>query len=104
MIKTVVLIPLRDNEDQPFDVDLWRELHTRLLQFGGISRTAGVEGTWEYQGRVYHDESYQYRVSLRSWDDLPLWLAVIHWAQDAFRQEALYIEVAGVPEIIGRDG
>ncbi len=105
MIKAVLLAPEFDNERHPFMRAAFEELEARLLPFGGWSRQSGVEGAWRSGGRVYRDVSYQYAVSLTTWDQLPAWLAVVHWAREYFRQEAIYIEVAGVPDIIaGADG
>ena len=101
MIKTVFLVPVRDNEGQPFVRLFWRELESRLIAaFGAFSRISGVIGAWESRGRIYRDRSRQYVVSLTSWRQLPGWLALVDWVRDATRQEAIYIEVAGVPEIL----
>lgn len=40
-------------------------------------------------------------MALASWTQLPQWLEVVRWARTKFRQEAIYVEVAGIPEIIG---
>ncbi len=101
MVKTMFLVPIRDNEGRPFPRSHWRELEQQLLQFGGFSRTTGVAGTWTDGGRIYRDTSRQYVVSLQSWTQIPAWLEIVRWARERFRQEAIYIEVAGVPEIIG---
>ncbi|MGI8552617.1 MAG: hypothetical protein ACR2PL_17795 [Dehalococcoidia bacterium] len=104
MIKTVVLIPILDNDGNPFPLSLVREFERRLLRFGGLSRLSGFVGTWEFQGRIYHEPNHQYTVALRSWWDLAAWLDIVMWAKAAFGQEAIYIEVAGVPEIRGEIG
>lgn len=100
MIKTSVLIPLADNDGAAFSKSTWEALHTRLADFGGFSFTRGVFGFWVDAGKTYEDESRQYIVSLDSWTQFPAWLAVMQWAREAFRQLALYIEVAGHPEIL----
>ena len=100
VIKTAFLVPVRDNDGHPFSRSLWYELERRLVQsFGGYSRASDVRGAWEHQGRVYRDISRQYSVSLERWIELPAWLALIGWVQTSFHQEAIYIEVAGVPEV-----
>lgn len=101
MVKTMFLVPLQDNDGQPFGADDWRELEQQLLQFGGFSSGAVVEGAWEAGGRIYRDTSRTYIVALASWTQLPQWLEVVRWARTKFRQEAIYVEVAGIPEIIG---
>ena len=101
LIRTVLLVPTRDNSGRPFPRPQWTELERRLATtFGGYSWTAGVHGAWEHQGRVYRDVSRQYLVTLQSWTQLGIWLDLVHWVRRTFQQEALYIEVAGVPEII----
>ena len=100
MIKTTVLIPVRDNNGRRFPTELRRTLEARFLRFGGFTCEAGIEGAWEQHGRIYRDRSYQYIVSLASWNDFPAWLEDVHWARKAFQQEALYIEVAGTTEVI----
>ena len=104
MIKTVVLVPVRDNDGRPFPKALWEELQARFMPFGGFTRPIGVVGAWQSGGRVYHDRSRQYTVVLASWRQLAAWLAVVEWAREAFRQEAMYVEVAGVPEILDGPG
>lgn len=63
----------------------------------------GVHGTWEHGGRLYRDVSRQYVVSLTSWRQLPAWLELMDWVRQAFTQRAIYIEVAGVPEVLDQD-
>lgn len=101
MIKTTFLIPVRDNEGRAFEPEAWAELDRRLLRFGGASDTGRVTGTWENDGGgVHREKSRQYQVSLQRWTDLPDWLDLIRWARHRFRQQAIYVEVAGIPEII----
>ena len=81
-----------------------RDSFGRLLAFGGYNRQIGTEGAWQGADRVYTDEVIRYEVGVGSWLDICAWLDVVRWARSAFRQEAMYIEVAGIPEIIGSDG
>ncbi len=80
MLKTVFLVPVRDNEGNRFDLRIWLELERRLTRFGGFSMESGVRGVWEHQGRVYRDVSRRYTVSLKSWTNLPEWLELVRWA------------------------
>ncbi len=98
----MVLIPARDNDGRDFPRHVWRDLEQQFRGFGGFTRAAHVEGEWENTGRVYRDVSRQYIVVLSSWEQLSAWLAVVRQAQVTFGQQAMYIEVAGVPEILGR--
>ncbi len=100
MIKTIFLVPARDNEGHEFPPSAWQALEDRLLDLcGGFSVVPAVRGAWRSEERVYQDVSRQYGVSLESWEQLPAWLEVIRWVGHLFRQEAIYAEVAGIPEI-----
>ncbi len=38
-------------------------------------------------------------VAIRTWGQLPAWLDLVRWVRVETRQVAIYIKVAGVPEI-----
>jgi hypothetical protein len=104
MIKAVVLVPTTDNDGLPFSQSTWDTLREQLLGFGGYSLREGVSGAWVSQAKVYRDRSDEFTVSLTSWIQVTDWLTVVQWAKAAFRQEAMYIEIAGVPEILSISG
>lgn len=100
MIETMFLVPERDNAGAPLPLGFWRTLRGELAaRFGGFSERRGVEGRWVYEGRTYHDRSRELTVAFSTWGQLPAWLAIVEWARVEARQEALYIRVAGTPEI-----
>ncbi len=94
------LMPVRDNEGRAFEAEAWAELDRRLLRFGGASAAGMVSGTWDSGEGVHRENNLQYQVGLQRWTDLPEWLDLIRWARRRFRQQAIYVEVAGIPEII----
>lgn len=100
MIKTLLLLPVRDNESRPFLDTMWIELELRFADLGGWQRQADVEGGWVHLDRLFREPNRQYVVALTSWLNLQAWLEIVLWARVAFRQEAVYIEVNGAPEII----
>lgn len=102
MIKTLLYVPVADNEGRQFTIDQWSALEAKLAQFGGYSFQADVHGAWIDQGVVYRDENRAYSVALGSIRLLPAWVEVVEWALVTFVQEALYVEVNGVPEVIRR--
>lgn len=102
MVKTMLLVPVADNAGEVFGPEDFRELESRLLALGGgFSRQANVAGAWAYEGRVIRDESRQYLVALQGWRDVAAWLDIVEWARIRFRQDAMYVEVAGIPEVLG---
>ena len=100
MIKAQFLVPTHDNEGNPFSRRQWQALHERLdATFNGFSRRNGVHGQWE----GYRDLSREYTVALPGWLHVPRLLALVQWVRVEFKQEAIYIEIQGVPEIVSGD-
>lgn len=104
MIRTVLLVPEADNAGALFPRPDWSELETRLQEWGGFTREPNVTGVWVSGGRRFEDISRRYVVALAGWWDLPRWLAMVDWARERFRQDAMYVEVAAVPEVRGPAG
>ena len=103
MIKTLFLVPVHHNAGQRFDRLDWDLLEQRILDlFGGYTKRAGPRGAWQAGGRVYHDRSREFTISLTSWRQLPAWLDLEDWACRHFRQEAIYGEVASIPKVFER--
>lgn len=102
MIKALLLVPLRDNERNPFSYRAFRALEDELTNLaGGVTAQGGVTGVWsDAAGRVYRDRSRQYIVALSSWRQLPEFLALVERARISLRQEAMYVEIGGIPEIL----
>ncbi|HEY3363976.1 MAG TPA: hypothetical protein VGK74_02835 [Symbiobacteriaceae bacterium] len=102
MIKTLLLVPIRDNDGRPFSPEDWKELEQKLLRnFGGFTDGGLVRGAWNGGDTVYRDTNRRFEVALDSWTKAPQFLDLAHWTRTHFRQAALYIEVAGIPEILG---
>lgn len=103
MLKTVVLVPVADNAGTPFPPEAWHEFEARLRrELGGFSMGGVVRGEWvNPDGRIYSDTSRQYTVALEV-RQVPAWLDILEWALERFGQQALYVEIAGAPEILGR--
>ena len=101
LIRTLFLVPELDNDGTPFEEAAWLELEERLItQFHGYSRRSGIVGAWHTGECLYQDLNREYSVALISWRQLPVWLAIVEWVLSGFAQEAIYIEVAGVAEIL----
>ena len=48
----------------------------------------------------YADRSRIYMLALRSWRQLASWIAAVDFARQHFEQEAMFTEIAGVPEVL----
>lgn len=102
MIKATILVPKRDNNGLPFERITLQVFEARFVELsGGFSITRDVEGVWRYEGRTYLDRSDRYEVAMPDWDGVAPFLKLARWARVQFRQEAMYIEIAGIPQVIG---
>ncbi|MCX6023129.1 MAG: hypothetical protein NTZ05_15655 [Chloroflexi bacterium] len=99
-IEAQFLLPLRDNDGKPYSREDWDDLDERLAEFGGFTVIPEVSGWWRDDGEIYRDVSNIYVVDLTSWADMSQWLETVRWAQVRFRQIAIRIRVAGIPEIL----
>ena len=99
-IETQFQIPVTDNNGQQFPSADWEALEERLLEFGGGTVLAEIDGWWRDGGQVYRERSNRYLIDLESWEDLPRWLELVRWARERFGQIAIRIRVAGITDII----
>lgn len=105
MILASVLIPETDNTGNEVLPETIERLCNHLLRdFGGFSKTPGVIGAWRTniggRERVFHDRLCRYDVALDSWLALPLFIDFITHAQQVLHQQAMYVTIAGIPEIL----
>ena len=102
MFKTLVLVPATDNDGKRFSPAQWRELRDRCIAIaGGFSVQRGYEGYWHNaQGHAFRDRGNAYLIALGDIRQLPAWVALVEWIIVAFRQEAVYVELCGVPNIV----
>lgn len=101
MFKTMFQVPETDNGGNRVLPEVFDAIETRLVEtFGAFSRRDGMQGAWQGpDGRVYRDRNTTYEVALNRWKQIAEWLAIVEDARQVTRQLALYIEIAGVPDI-----
>ena len=102
LVKTIVLVPEADNSGRPFTEDDWAWLEQQLRPFGGWSVRVGVTGAWrsDTSRRWMRDASREVTVGIDGWTVLPRWLGLVKRIGKRFGQEAMYVEVAGIPDTI----
>lgn len=101
MIKALVLVPIQDNDGRAFGRKDWDALEQRFVQaFGGFTGGQTVSGAWADNGVIYRDKSLRYEIALESWRNVTEFLQIVDWIKVHFRQIAIYIEIAGIPDII----
>lgn len=91
--KFLFLVPLLDNEGQPFPASDWDWLIDELVvRFGGYSLDGKVKGAWrDDTGHVYHDSSNRYCVAVEAPKAAELF-GFLGEVKARFRQLALYVE------------
>jgi hypothetical protein len=101
MIEALVLIPIAGNDGRRFPDDVLLELRRRLVDVaGGLTIEHEVSGVWiAPDGREVTEPMTPYSVALRSWWQMPEFLRIVEWAREALWQQAMFVKIAGVPEI-----
>ncbi len=103
MIQSTIIVPVQDNDGQPFERRQWDALEARLLALaGGWTRQPESEGAWAGpDGRVHTDRSRLYMLAFGSWRTLGDFIALADWVRVEFRQEAVMVVIAGIPDVLG---
>jgi len=104
MIETFFLVPQRDNDGNPFPRAKFQALRERILsEFGGLTvEEDHSTGYWtDGEGRLYADRNDKYVIAIESLTQIPKVLELVRWVRKEFQQEAIYLSVAGIVEIIG---
>ena len=106
MILASFLIPVADNQGQMFSHEHFDDLLNRLVRdFGGCTDLDHCWGIWKSPtGHTHSERNRNFQVAISSWLYFPLFLDTIAWAQRAFGQEAIYVVVAGIPEVLDQRG
>lgn len=88
-----ILLPLQDNEGEPFNPDLYREVREELsARYGGLTAftRAPAEGQWQDAGKTTRDEIVAFEVMVEelttSW-----WHGYRQKLERLFRQNAIVI-------------
>lgn len=105
MIETYILVPQKDNNGNPFPVSKLQKLRNTLIdEFGGVSIEEGsIAGYWKGGERIYKDTNDKYMIALGSLTEIPKLLEIVRWVRKEFQQEAVYVNIAGIAEIIGEE-
>ncbi len=93
MKKIVFLVPLLDNDSQPFPASDWDWMQDELVaRYGGWTLDGHVEGAWrDDSGQVYRDRSVRYVVVVPETAVSGLF-SFLGDIKARFRQLALYVE------------
>lgn len=103
MIETFFYLPRFDNDGKPFERHQVNQLRETIIdQFGGLTiEEATSSGYWKEGGKVYKDINDKYIIGLESLQQITDLLKLVKQVRKDFRQEAIYLNVNGIVEIIG---
>lgn len=94
-----LLLPVYDNEDRPFDAELFADVRRELIaRFGGVTTytRAPAGGAWtEPDGSIARDDIFLYEVMVERLDHA-WWRSYRERLREAFRQEQLVVRASGV--------
>lgn len=103
MVTVQVLIPVADNNGEAFAPSEFDAFQVEVLRhFGGFSKLPGrVSGGWQDNGVVYADELIVYEIGVGGLlADAEKLAAVVAFAREAFRQEAIGVRYLGQFEVL----
>jgi len=106
MIETYFLLPQQDNDGNPFPRAKFQALRERIIsEFGGLTvEEDHSTGYWKGDdGRLYADRNAKYIIAVESLTQIPAVLDLVRWVRKEFQQEAIYLNIAGIAEIIGEE-
>lgn len=103
MIETYFLLPRFDNDGQPFtDQQINKLRETIIDRFGGLTvEEEASSGYWKEGDKLYKDINDKYIIGLNSLTQIPELLNLVRQVRKEFKQEAIYLNVNGIVEIIG---
>ncbi|HUR81848.1 MAG TPA: hypothetical protein VM733_13870 [Thermoanaerobaculia bacterium] len=88
-IKVTLLIPLNDNNGEPFDLVTWSWWNDELTELvSGFTDLGVVTGWW----RGYSDQNRIIVVIVKSMREVDALRQLVREARTRFRQEAMYFE------------
>lgn len=87
--KVTVLIPLKDNDGEPFDLITWSWWSDRLTELvSGFTDVGVVTGWW----RGYSDQNRSLVIIVKTLREVDAIRRLLRDARVRFRQEAMYLE------------
>lgn len=87
--KVTVLIPLKDNDGEPFDLITWSWWNDRLTELvSGFTDVGVVTGWW----RGYSDQNRSLVIIVKTLREVDAIRRLLRDARVRFRQEAMYLE------------
>jgi hypothetical protein len=87
--KVTVLLPLSDNEGQPFDEQTWSWWNDHLTSLvAGFTDLGVVSGWW----RGFSDRNRHLTIIVESMHEIDAIRDLLRSARHRFRQEAMYLE------------
>lgn len=103
MIESFFLLPRADNDGQPFTDQQIKHLRETIIdQFGGLTVEENTAtGFWKEGQELYKDNNDKYLIALESLQQIPELLQLVKQVRQDFDQEAIYLNVNGIVEIIG---
>ncbi len=93
-----ILLPVRDNDGQPFGPHPFEEVAWNLSKtFGGITayNRAPAEGRWETSGKTQHDDVLVIEVMIATLDK-PWWQAFRKKLEATFRQTQVIVRAQSI--------
>lgn len=101
LIETFIMVPKHDNDGKAFPPSKYDNLNREIIeQFGGLT-IEHATGFWSDGKKVYQDRNYKYIIGIQSLKQVAEILELARYIRKEFKQEAVYVNVSGIAEIVG---
>lgn len=101
LIETFIMVPKQNNDGKAFPPSKYDNLNREIIeQFGGLT-IEHATGFWSDGEKVYQDRNYKYIIGIQSLKQVAEILELARYIRKEFKQEAVYVNVSGIAEIVG---
>lgn len=104
LIETYILIPTHYNNGKPIEEAKIERIELEYLEkFGGVTIEYNAsKGLWKdpSNGKIYPDHHHKFITAIGGWHQVPDLLKIAEDIKKELHQEAIYINIAGIPDFI----
>lgn len=102
LIETYILVPTTYNNGEPVEAEKFEALQALYIEkVGGLTiEPETKQGFWTDGTTIYKDINLKYIAAIEHWNQVKDILEIAEYVKKEWNQEAVYINIAGIADII----